>query len=67
MKYLILVVLFSGCTVQLKDERVDAVAVSQVLNDHTASINAVIGYIKDLQETKILPIPKQEEDVKKVK
>jgi len=62
MKYLVLVVLLSGCTMQLKDDRIDPAQLEQVLFNHQINLNAINGYIKALQEAKVLPVPKKEEE-----
>ena len=64
-KILLIALLLTGCSVQLEDKRLDTQAVAQALNEHTATLNAIVTYIKDLQDTKVLPIPKQKEEPKK--
>ncbi len=63
MKSIILISLLalSGCTVALKDERVDGAKLEQVLSQHAALINALVGQIGVLQEKGYLEKPKPEE------
>lgn len=64
MKYLILVLLLSGCAVKLEDHRIDPAQLEQALFNHQVNLNAINGYIKELQDTKVLPTPKRKEDKK---
>lgn len=69
MKPLILtaILLLTGCSIQLKDERIDAAKLEQLLFNHEVNLNAINGYIKALQEAKVLPLPKKEQDVQESK
>lgn len=63
MKKLSLIVLalfFAGCSVVLKDERIDPEKLEQAIFNHEVNINAINSYIKALQEKKLLPLPTQE-------
>jgi len=59
MKHLLLALLLSGCTLQLEDKRLDPAKVEQILFNHDVNIRAINGYIKELQDAKILPRPKE--------
>ena len=57
MKYLLLALLLTGCTVQLKDERIDAAKLDAVLKEQSAVIVAVV---EQLQAKGYLEKPKEE-------
>jgi predicted transcriptional regulator len=52
---LLFVLLASGCTVRLEDQRIDPSAISKILNQHDINIAAINGYIKNLQDSGVLP------------
>lgn len=61
MRFLILsALLLSGCTVALRDERVDPEKLGQALNQTSIQVQAIINYIAALQEKGVLPKPEQE-------
>lgn len=59
-KLILLALLLSGCTVQLQD-----LEARQALNAHGAVLDAISGYVKQLQDKGVLPKPEVAPEVKK--
>lgn len=57
MKKLIVIVALclSSCTVQLQDTEA-----RQIINQHATVLDAISGYVKQLQDKGVLPKPEQE-------
>lgn len=60
MRYLLIGLLFSGCTLQLEDKRIDPKVLEQVLSQHATVIDALVKQIGVLQDKGILEKPKGE-------